>query len=163
MDKYENKITSILQQHNITKFPLDIISLLDLEGFIIIKEDIDGLSGAIYVDSDKDIKAIIVNKNHSVARRRFTLAHEYGHYILHNGTGGVYAHRDDSAYDRFSNKELDANSFAAQLLMPASEVHELIKDIKYNSLRILAMQEKFGVSKEAATNRLRNMGLFING
>src|SRR5690606_13578869 len=66
---------------------------------------------------------IIVNQrtNRSESRRRFTIAHELGHYMLHRE---LSHHFLCSPRDR-SRMEREANYFAAELLMPSSEIRLL--------------------------------------
>jgi hypothetical protein len=70
-----------------------------------------GWSGA--VNSNVSTAAIWVRVGDSLARQRFTIAHELGHLLLHEA-GAEY--RDDTF--RGTPKEYQANDFAADLLMP---------------------------------------------
>lgn len=85
----------------------------------------DNISGAI-VKSDAGYY-ILVNRTHAPTRRRFTVAHEIGHFIYHRdllgeGTGDTRAYRADGT--PFPNRKItevqerQANTFAANLLMP---------------------------------------------
>ena len=61
---------------------------------------------------------IIVNDRHPIQRRRYTIAHELGHYLLgHLGTGVSQLNR--RRYDIKPGKESEADAFAARLLAPA--------------------------------------------
>ena len=65
-------------------------------------------------------KKIFVNTTQSLERQRFTLAHEIGHAYLHMDQGRLPAivdFRADMDHPR-SEKEKEANQFAAALLMP---------------------------------------------
>lgn len=82
---------------------------------------------------DFDNKKIIVNQSDPANRQRFTIAHELGHYILHQ----EYV-KDRSKYKvllrrpikelGYAPEEQEANCFAANLLVP-SEVLEKYKDL----------------------------------
>jgi Zn-dependent peptidase ImmA (M78 family) len=82
---------------------------------------------------------IVVNSNHNRVRRRFSAAHELGHYVYHRdliGDGIV----DDVAYrttdwsGRFRNAkilpehETQANRFASVVLMPSALIQKLQDD-----------------------------------
>lgn len=127
--------------------------------------------------------------------RRFTLAHELGHVVLHSHLpighdlpAGLLARPDDAgvspddpchdqdvreeltgllsqeraeellgpglAYDPRSQRELAANLFAAELLMPLERVYELYV-VQDQGPDLLAAQ--FGVSLAAMLNRLAGM------
>ncbi|MBB3119723.1 ImmA/IrrE family metallo-endopeptidase [Pseudoduganella violacea] len=97
------------------------------------------------------------NVNDSLVRRRFTVAHELGHYVL----GHQDAPRDYP--DSFGSKnsspiEQQANKFAAELLMPAYVVKAMAL-AGSNSLDELA--NIFVVSKVAMGHRLSNLSLSL--
>jgi Zn-dependent peptidase ImmA (M78 family) len=60
-----------------------------------------------------------------VGRKRFSVAHELGHFLLHAGTRQLaFCEAEDmrSWSERFRPEETEANSFAAELLMPGAMV-----------------------------------------
>ncbi len=98
-----------------------------------------------------------VNKNHNKHRQQFTIAHEIGHYILH--LKNEILHYDNHAFYRADNvlnsDEVEANYFAAELLMPEELVVKLI-DKGINSIQDLA--KRFDVSEDAMRYRLTYLG-----
>jgi len=99
---------------------------------------------------------IDVNKVHSSNRKRFTLAHEIAHYLLHRDLIGDGV-TDDALYrSRLSDAvEVQANKLAAQMLMPAQlvrGVYRLVKDMA-------GLTAAFQVSDEAMRIRLRELRL----
>lgn len=90
-------------------------------------------------------------------RKRFTCAHEIGHYVKNEGGNFEYIdYRDGTAAMGVYEDELFANAFAAALLMPEREVRRL---------HGLGMHERdmcrtFGVSQAAMVNRLKNLALY---
>lgn len=112
------------------------------------------LSGSF--DLEEGRKPIIrFNENESSVRQRFTIAHELGHYALSHGS----AFRDSSKSFSLNNydwKEVEANKFAAELLMPADAVKQLITVNDITELDRLA--KKFHVSEVAMKFRLKNLG-----
>ena len=160
------------------KAPVDIeeiIVALDIE----IKHDIllenDDVIGRIEFVNDKAVISINPQQNRYIPRRRFTLAHELGHYILHSShtkrsfTDSMKTmSRTESYWDSY---ESEANSFAAQLLMPKDLIlaeGELIVSA-YNAenkaetmpvtLFIEKMARKFEVSYKAMEYRLKNLSI----
>lgn len=99
-------------------------------------------------------------------RKRFTAAHELGHFLFHrdllsDGVDDNKMYRSTDA-GRFYNKniqprhETEANNFAAFVLMPEHLVRsEHIR--QHGELRALA--RAFGVSPAAMRIRLQNLGL----
>jgi len=73
--------------------------------------------------------SIGLNAREPLSRKRFTLAHEIGHFLLHKGKleSGVF--EEDTMYrgtGMSSVEEIQANQFAADLLMPMELIHRLI-------------------------------------
>lgn len=61
---------------------------------------------------------IVVNDKHPIQRRRYTIAHELGHYLLgHLGTDVSQLNRRHQSIK--SDEEIEADTFAARLLAPA--------------------------------------------
>jgi Zn-dependent peptidase ImmA (M78 family) len=109
-----------------------------------------------------------VHYAHHPNRQRFTIAHEIGHFELHEG--GTYVDRGTTLRLRSNRKnsgslleEREANQFAAALLMPATWVRRSLADHDLDlgddeSMRSLC--EQFGVSTQAMVYRLTNLGIF---
>lgn len=116
--------------------PINIESIIADLGILLDKKaDLDSeVSGQIESLPDGGYK-ISVNKAENYFRRRFTMAHELGHYLLHKaligkGIGDSKAYRSTPCGE-FYNKnigqqqETEANQFAANLLMPWSLIDRL--------------------------------------
>lgn len=80
---------SILEELGIKTMPVDISKILTGLGFKIYVSDAlkKNISGFIYISPDLvskfgTDKIIIVNDEDSIGRQRFTLAHEFSHYIF---------------------------------------------------------------------------------
>jgi Zn-dependent peptidase ImmA (M78 family) len=108
----------------------------------------DDLSGAIQHEN----KQIFVNRRHHVTRQRFTMAHEIGHAVLHGDQGSILDYRKTmNSPDR---KEMEANRFAADLLMPGEMFRAVFLSRGGDMKRVAAY---FGVSEEAAKFRRQNV------
>lgn len=119
----------------------------------------DDISGWIERRPDGSY-GVVINAKHTPARQRFTAAHELGHYIFHRdllgaGTGDTRAYRAEGT--RFPNgairpmHERQANSFAANLLMPLASINRL-KATGVTTVSDLA--DRLGVSQDAMRIRL---------
>ena len=107
---------------------------------------------------------IIVSPFQDEKRERFTIAHELGHLFLHMGyrtNNELWEKHENNIYHRIGNseKEYQANEFAAAFLMPATEyLAVLIKVAEGNMVDTSKIAEYFNVSIEAAANRGKFLG-----
>jgi Zn-dependent peptidase ImmA (M78 family) len=111
----------------------------------------------------------IINKDHPPTRRRYSIAHEIGHFMLHPPEEAYIdvAARSDKSSDGTDPREIEANAFAAVLLMPEHLLRQRVPrplDISFeddaDAIRQLA--KAFHVSTTAMTYRLLNLGLFVD-
>jgi Zn-dependent peptidase ImmA (M78 family) len=107
----------------------------------------------------------VLNRSHSRTRNRFTLAHEVGHFLLHPKKESYdLMARDSRSAEGVHRHEIEANIFAAELLMPANLLRTRVAEpldpfLPTFDLRIMELARLFGVSREAMTYRLTNLGL----
>lgn len=113
----------------------------------------DPLLGAAITDASFPL--IFVNATHPVQRCMFTLAHELGHILSHNGTL-LALDRDLNAK---SPHERSANAFAAAFLMPRDRVDSNLKEHGRGAESLANMLIEFGVSFESLVYRLQNLGM----
>lgn len=116
----------------------------------------DDISGQLTFDHDKQTYIIKVNSTKPISHQRFTLAHELGHYAMSHGD------KHDNKVTLFRNgqsdpDEVEANAFAAELLMPTVLVKKMIFEKSVTTIESLAMI--FDVSEQAMMYRLKNLGL----
>ena len=115
----------------------------------------DNISGKL--KKDGDMYYIEVNEEHHPYRRRFTVAHELGHYLKHKkylDSQGEILERSDRIYTEEENKrEAEANKFAAELLMPTKVF--IKKHQKSGDLQELV--DYFCVSKLAIEVRIASL------
>jgi Zn-dependent peptidase ImmA (M78 family) len=119
----------------------------------------DNISGAFIIKGKK--LTLGVNASHSSTRQRFTIAHEIGHYLLHsNETLHFDKNINDNEIffrsDISSLSEVEANHFAAELLMPKDLV-EIVISKGVTAIEKLA--DLFNVSSDAMKYRLINLGI----
>ena len=137
--------------------PVDLLAMAERLG-LSVKMDAalgPGISGRIRRQDNS--YHIEVNGAHSLNRRRFTLAHEIAHYLLHRDLIGNGI-EDDALYRSplGGQIESEANHLAAQMLMPGP----LVRNLYRNGLRSLAaLCGAFQVSEEAMRIRLKQLRL----
>lgn len=133
-------------------------------------DDKDGVSGVFMVTNS--VPTIGYNSNQSPVRQRFTIAHELGHFILHNSNDPQEVFVDHNTYPLFRDEnsstgasiiEQQANAFAAALLMPerlvTQEIKNLHLDLTDESAELTELARKFNVSLMAMSIRLVNLHL----
>ena len=117
---------------------------LEAAGCLVFEEDfgtprIDGLSQWV-----GDHPVVLLNAGVAPDRKRLTLAHELGHLVLHsNGPT--------------EDMEGQATAFAAEFLMPASEIRAELRHLDLGKL--LDLKREWGVSMQALLERAYRMGL----
>lgn len=139
--------------------PVDVYGIAQAYGIEIREEPLDdALSGYISIENGRPIMR--VNVDDIPVRRRFTVAHELGHFVLgHVSQDGETCLRDTrSNYSMSSSwQEREANHFAASLLMPAHAVEYVIRNGDATTLNDLTRM--FGVSRAAMQYRAGNLGI----
>jgi Zn-dependent peptidase ImmA (M78 family) len=115
--------------------------------------DIDSCEGML-VRNKKDVAewGIFYNGKANPERRRFTIAHELGHFILHRGRQQSFSCDKESVYsgiDTIRAIERDADAFASNLLMPGDLLREWISNQQIDLHVLSAIAKRFKVSFEA--------------
>jgi Zn-dependent peptidase ImmA (M78 family) len=127
----------------------DLLGLQTLE-----QQDMKDISGALYPAT----REIVVNSGEAETRRRFTLAHELGHWVCHCLDGRddpVFCRHQDIGSSADRSLEREANVFAAELVMPEPEVRAAFAE--QGDIKELAVT--FGVSPLAMQWRLYSFQL----
>lgn len=152
------------------RIPVDPAAVAQAHSAEVIWENFtDELSGVLIRRDGSN--TIAVNQRDSVVRKRFTIAHECGHLILsHKGEvfvdKQVVNRRSATSSLAIDEQEIEANQFAASLLMPREDVvshlDQLSKSCRLLPTVIELMAKSFGVSKKAMEYRLVNLGLIAS-
>lgn len=168
----EQTAERLLHDQDIDKLPVSVDRIAKALGVQVVYEPFDGeISGMLIPEEAEGTSVIVINSRNAPVRQRFTLAHELGHLLIH--AKSLYVDRPFSVKFRDSRsslaidpEEVQANQFAAALLMPREWV---IRDVD----RILARQngvsdeqlieelsEEYRVSRQAMEYRLANLGIW---
>lgn len=166
----EEKAEEVLKREKLYKAGFDIFKLTkELNIEIVPKKLSNDISGFLAINNGKAIISFNENEK-SEQRRRFTVAHELGHFFLHSKNQPLFI--DKTPKIMFRNnasstgeilKEREANAFAAAILMPQNLIVEEIENlIENDALEIITkLAEKFKVSEQAMSFRLSNLGFYI--
>lgn len=117
-------ITTLLKTAKITAPPVDLEQVthacgLAYEEVDYFPDDVDAL-----IVTTEGRSVAVVNRNQSITRRRFSLAHELGHFVLHKDQSvleesvSIDAPPTGDDPDGGSIAEREANFFAGELLVP---------------------------------------------
>jgi Zn-dependent peptidase ImmA (M78 family) len=151
-----------LERFRKDRFTLDLFSFANSLGLNTFSTDFDDDKTAGSIEFDGDNWNIYIKKFDSNNRRRFTLAHEIGHYLSWKFQSLSYTdlqtgyHSDSVVMYRgqeTSPAEAEANEIAGTLLMP----EELVRELFILDKTIEEMADTFGVSIPAMTVRLQRL------
>lgn len=169
-NEIEKKATEILRDHNLLNIPIDPLKVAKALGIKVMN--------AVFSEQDKsgvvvkrgDNLSILLNSNESPARKRFTIAHEIGHSILHMKIEGDcdfideeenFRTKDTSESNKWTDdkrREWEANIFASALLMNEELIKKKWKEYKDSNM----LAWLFQVSPQAMIVRLTQIGLLEN-
>lgn len=147
--------------------PVDVIA--ESEGAQVDYRDLEDNVSGLLVRKEKNAY-IIVNAGHAKNRQRFTIAHELGHFLLHRNDPAIFVDnyfvhfREGGSSDRYDRREVQANAFSANLLMPATSLKADLRgrtiDVSdEDSLKEIA--SRYTVSSLALAIRLMELGLAV--
>lgn len=144
----------VLKKYWDRKVPVDPIAISEAMGAKVIADPTLGhISGQFNLTDQGPV--IRFNPDEPMVRRRFTVAHECGHYVLSHGNEFRDALKDFLS-SNFDPKEVGANRFAAAILMPEEAIKHFIQVEDISDVKKLA--SRFEVSEAAMTYRLKNLG-----
>jgi hypothetical protein len=146
---------SIIRKHQ-AQAPVNVVGIAIDLGINVWHDTLpDGISGKLLRDTENGGSSgysIVFNSSEPSTRRRFTIAHEIAHFLLHRGQIGEGVEDDVFYRSRLSNAtEAEANRFAADILMPLELLHELQAS---GTREIPALARALRVSQQALKIRI---------
>ena len=134
---------------------------------IFYTTDLPSNIAGMYAYSAELGACILINRNHPPERRRVSMLHEYGHFLLSTdrykpGIDYLAMPGRKPANERF------AEAFALSFLMPATSVRQKFHDIvattgDFQVADLCRMKHFYFVSLEAMTLRVEQLGLIPKG
>jgi Zn-dependent peptidase ImmA (M78 family) len=171
----EREAQRILERLSITDPPIDVITVAERLGYRVVLKFFDeaDLSGTVMQDA-RGVVTIGINTLHAQVRQRFSIAHEIGHAWLHlakvkreaffvDPPAGVFF-RDSKASRGEDPKEIEANQFAASLLLPNHIIDGCLTALAGSQKRLTVdtavseLAAMFSVSTQAMRFRLVALG-----
>lgn len=165
----------ILTEARVSGLPIPVERIARNYAQVIKREIPGGISGMLVPLNSGSEWVILVNASDSTVRQRFTIAHELAHRVLHDyktphaDKGFRLRFRDARSSDGSILEEIQANQFAAELLMPEKYVLEAIESeaLDYDPStddnppaeeeKLKRIARRFNVSKQAMLIRLSNL------
>ncbi|MEI8407032.1 MULTISPECIES: ImmA/IrrE family metallo-endopeptidase [unclassified Kribbella] len=172
MTRATESAIALLKVFEIHQPPVPVEHIASANGIQIVRSAAEwSESGFLLRDATRMI--IGVNSRNSPKRQRFTIAHELGHWRLHTGRPLIIDQsvminkRDDISSQATSLEEIEANQFAAELLMPRAILPRFVGQhletgINSREELISALARDFDVSSDAMGWRLINIGILSN-
>lgn len=152
----------LLAIHGVLQPPVDVTEIAKSEGLDVLFEELeDKISGFLLKAPSGAV--IGVNSRHHRNRQRFTIAHELGHHCMHPDEPTVYVDdvmvhfRGEDIHAPLTQTEIEANAFAASLLMPEEFLKSDLAGRQIDVLDETAVRHlahRYQVSVQALTIRL---------
>ena len=150
------------------KLPIDVEKVAETLNLQIIRKDLGADVSGLLI-SGHGVSIVAVHEDNAPKRQRFTIAHEIGHHVLghqfgehvHVDHGIVVTPRNSKSETGADPKEVEANQFAAALLMPSTLVEEYINSNNMRPLKDIHVEklaDAFAVSEQAMAIRLTSLG-----
>ena len=161
------KVNQLLEELEIDEPPVPVRKIArhcDARIVRVPGEGDNDLSGFLYREGDQAV--IGVNKDHAPVRQRFTIAHELGHLLLHEhdqvhvDRGFRVQLRSGVSSQGTDRDEMEANRFAAELLMPSCLLRLDVEQREFdlaNDDELRSLARRYGVSTQALAIRLNAM------
>jgi Zn-dependent peptidase ImmA (M78 family) len=161
-NKIERLVESLLAEHRILKPAVPVEKLVLKSNISLRSGDLGEVSGLLVRAGNS--ATIGVNGKHPLTRQRFTIAHEFAHYILH---AGISAHTDRDYRVNYRSgessqatniEEIEANFFAASILMPKKflDADHAVLALD-NDVEVHRLAQRYDVSRHAMSLRLVNL------
>jgi Zn-dependent peptidase ImmA (M78 family) len=164
-DAIRKEASQLLRKHRIKNPPVPVDKIAESLGATVRYSPFEGELAGMLVRAHGQI-IIGVNSLHHINRQRFTIAHECGHFLLHQGeeihidrTFRINKRNEVSSM-AVDADEIEANRFAAELLMPfdmiMADLHGREIDVE-NERDLKELAQRYQVSVQSLTHRITNL------
>lgn len=158
----------VLKEFGLKRIPVPVERIIKSRNIVLEYAPLDeDLSGMAY--NQDGVSIIGLNALHHPNRQRFSAAHELAHHVLHESKirGEVHVskglralRRDPGSSEGTDPLEIEANTFASELLMPHEHLLEACGDEGLDmddEASVERLAKKFRVSVSAMRYRLANL------
>jgi Zn-dependent peptidase ImmA (M78 family) len=136
-----------------------IVDIIYAEGLFIDEKPLQNCEGRIIIEGGSAL--IVINSNIDYeGRKRFVLAHELGHFVLHKNLQTLFHCKSSDFLDFHStgSHETEANFFAAEILMPTSIFKNYCSKKIFDFNLIQSISKDFGTSFTSSLIRFTEIG-----
>lgn len=147
VEEVENAARKLIKEWNLGFDPIpNVIEMLEDHGVRVVEIDapeaFDGLSTWV-----GNIPVVVVSKNFTIERKRFTALHELGHLVLNIEKG--------------ADKERICHAFAGALLLPDDSLEKMLGERRNNIApgELVRIKEQYGISVQAIMMRAQLKGI----
>lgn len=152
LQEYDN----MTQNRSLESSVVSLIETLGVTSFFL-KDMPNDVRGEI--NYDNGVCTISLNENRDLYRNMFTLAHELGHFILHNGQNKSDK-RDMTNYSPQQLKEeREADEFAFDLMLPEAKFKQKFSECRGD---LYELQKFFFIAENLIEVRARSLGLLFS-
>lgn len=146
----------IAQSWDSTQIPINPVEIAKRMGLRVYEAQLPGNVSGLLKKAEGGDPEIYLDIDDGVTRRRFTCAHELGHFVRRSGQSQIafVDRRDGVSAEGTNREEIFANQFAAALLMPLAAIQTLTK----SGFTAREMARHLNVSSESMNFRLQNLG-----
>jgi len=159
LEKIENLAEKLLKEIGANSLPIPVEEVAGRYRIQIRRAKSKDFSGLLI---RKDDYALIgINSSEAETRQRFTVAHELGHFFLHPKKDTFIDYRNNRRIVR-TPREMEANMFAAALLMPRKILENDYKKMSFMGFGdedLSELASRYHVSDDAMRFRLMNLRL----
>lgn len=164
MNNLHKIINELIYEYNLnTEEAIDIEDLIRRMNIRLVIADLpEGILGACKVEGLKRL-IVVSSKVYNEEQKRFTLAHELGHILIHRGTH-YFSKEDFTTIYTNKQKEDEADRFAVELLLPSKTIRTIIKenDVNFELIKQVAQRYKMSlISTSIRVTELTNENIII--
>ena len=162
------RAAELLRKAHVASPPVQVEDIAELMGAVVRYQPFEGqMSGMLHRAQESAV--IGINSMHPRVRQRFSIAHELGHLALHKPEFQIDQHafiafRGPESGATTDPMEIEANQFAAALLMPEDLLAECITELGEDpdvQTAVTMLARRFDVSEQAMLFRLTNLKWII--
>jgi hypothetical protein len=153
-DAFRREAERLIEAAGITREPVSLLDVVSVLNLSLVEADREPFSCEAALAPLGDGHVISLRRGGNERRRRFSIAHEIGHFVLHPAR--ARHERGGTVNEAMRTQEREADAFAAELLMPEHLVRRAALE---DGADVRRLADRFEVSETAMSLRLRRLGL----
>lgn len=169
--RIRHKADALLEQLEMRRTPIDVHRVARELGLRVMTANLGAGVAGLLVRRPGAPSVICVHEDDPTTRQRFSIAHEIGHHHLEHPfeqdaqvhvDRGIVAQRPARSAEGVDPNEIEANQFAAALLMPAALIRTRAAELSHGLLldaHLTELADEFQVSEQAMAIRLMTLDL----